>query len=115
MKDMGIILSTTKRNYKLIPTKSHMHRCWERGFPLKQKDLKTFHSHKKIRKRFSYAFWKDIVNDLNILPYKERVEVASNLFKRLDDRRKFYTEKQASFELESMSFCLLESEGLIKK
>ena len=51
----------------MIPTKSHMHRCWERGFPLKQKDLKTFHPYKKIRKRFSYAFWKAIVDDVNIL------------------------------------------------
>ena len=99
----------------MIPTKSHMHRCWERGFPLKQKDIKTFHPYKKIRKRFSYAFWKAIVDDVNILPFNKRIEVVSNIFTRLDNRRKFHTEKQASFELESMSFCLLESEGLIKE
>lgn len=98
----------------MIPTKSHMHRCWENGFPLKKKDLKTFHSYKRIRKRFSYAFWKAIVDDVNILPFNKRIEVVSNIFTRLDDRHKFFTEKQASFELESMSFCLLESEGLIK-
>jgi hypothetical protein len=92
-----------------------MHRCWENGFPLKRKDLKTFHSHKRIRKRFSYTFWKAIVDDVNILPFKKRIEVVSNIFTRLDNRHKFFSEKQASFELESMSFCLLESEGLIKE
>lgn len=91
-----------------------MHKCWENGFPLKRKDLKTFHSYKRIRKRFSYIFWKAIVNDVNILPFNKRIEVVSNIFTRLDDRHKFFSEKQASFELESMSFCLLESEGLIK-
>ena len=99
----------------MIPTKSHMHDCCESGFPLKAKNLKTFHPHKLIRKRFSYAFWKAIVNDVNILPFNKRIEVVSNIFTRLDDRHKFFSEKQASFELESMSFCLLESEGLIKE
>lgn len=99
----------------MIPTKKYLHECFEQGFPLKPQNLKTFHSNKLIRKRYSYAFWKDIINDLNILPYKKRTEVASNLFKRLDHRHKFHSEKQASFELESMSFCLLESEGLIKQ
>lgn len=99
----------------MLVTKKYMHGCWESGFPLKPKNLKTFYPNKLIRKRYSYAFWKDVINDLNILPYKKRIEVASNLFKRLDDRHKFFSEKQASFELESMSFCLLESEGLIKE
>mgnify|MGYP004362663017 CR=1 FL=1 len=104
-----------KKNTKMLPTKRYLHDCWETGFPLKPKNLRTFYPNKFIRKRYSYAFWKDIINDLNILPYKKRIEVASNLFKRLDHRNKFHSEKQASFELESMAFCLLESEGLIKE
>ena len=99
----------------MLPTKKHLHSCWEEGFPLKPKNLRTFYPNKFIRKRYSYVFWKDVVNDLNVLPYKKRIEVASNLFKRLYHRHKFFSEKQASFELESMSFCLLESEGLIKE
>ena len=79
-----------------------MHDCWETGFPLKPKNLKTF-TQINLSERYSYAFWKDIVNDLNILPYKKRIEWRVIYLKDYH-RNKFHSEKQASFELESMSF-----------
>lgn len=101
-------------NNQTNPNIDYLNSIYKKGFPIKPQSLKTFYSNKLIRKRASYFFWKDIVNEAKWMPFQPRVKMASIIFEVLDRSHKFGSHKQASFELESMSFCLLESENLIK-
>jgi len=122
---MVINLQNIKTNMKKIslaklfnnqsnPNIDYLNSIYKKGFPIKPQCLKTFYSNKLIRKRASYFFWKDIVDEAKWIPFKSRVGMVSKFFEVLDRSHKFGSHKQASFELESMSFCLLESENLIK-
>ena len=100
--------------FKTNPNIDYLNSIYKKGFPIKPQSLKTFYSNKLIRKRVSYSFWKDIVDEAKWMSFTPRVEMVSKIFEVLDRSNKFGSHKQASFELESMSFCLLESEDLIK-
>jgi hypothetical protein len=63
---------------------------------------------KKIRKRLSYEFWRNIVESVSMLPHKKRVAVIYNMWLQMDGRHAFGTFKQAGFELESAVLSLIE-------
>jgi hypothetical protein len=67
------------------------------------------HPIKGIRKRVSYAFWKPIVDEMKWMPFDKMVDSVSMLWNQMDRSHKFNTMKQAGFELESMTLCLLEA------
>ena len=68
-----------------------------------------YHPIKGIRKRVSYAFWKPIIDEMKWMPFDKMVDSVSMLWNQMDRSHKFNTMKQAGFELESMTLCLLEA------
>ena len=65
-----------------------------------------------IRKRVSYSFWSAIVSKMSksIPIFEELASNVYNIWGKMDEHRKFSTERQSIFELESLGLCLIEVE-----
>ena len=67
----------------------------------------------QIRQRVSYMFWKPIVENMSWMPFHKLVQSTSLIWSQMDDRHNFGTMKQSYYDLESLAFCLLESNDQI--
>jgi len=62
---------------------------------------------RRIRKRFSYAYWKDfLTKDLKGLSLKRKERIARKVFAFMDARRAFSYATNAYYSGESLELCL---------
>ena len=70
------------------------------------KGIQLQHSKKQIRKRNSYSFWKNIVDEISpSLRTFERNKVIQKIWQEMNDRRCFSIMTQSVYDLESLALC----------
>ena len=70
------------------------------------KGIQLRHTKKQIRKRVSYRFWKNIVDEISpSLRTSERNKVIQKIWQEMNDRRCFSTMTQSVYDLESLALC----------
>jgi len=62
---------------------------------------------RRIRKRFSYSYWKEfLTKDLKDLPFQRKAIVAWNVFNFIDSHKGFGYATNAHFSAESLALAL---------
>ena len=70
------------------------------------KGIQLRHTKKQIRKRVSYNFWKQIVQQVSSnIKTNERNNVVQKIWREMDDRHCFHTMTQSVYDLESLALC----------
>lgn len=69
-----------------------------------------------IRKRVSYLFWRDVLDQLTLFKDEEitESEVMSIIFENADKRQLFKSRQQANWEIESLYQVMLDYDVEIK-
>jgi hypothetical protein len=71
------------------------------------KGIQLRYTKKQIRKRISYKFWRQIVQQVSSnINVSERNNVVQKIWREMDNRHCFHTMTQSIYDLESLALCV---------